>query len=101
MYILKCSDNKYYVGSTRNLIERFILHQKGQASSYTSRRLPVELVYYEDFHRIDDAFKREHQVKRWGRARKEALIEDNHSDLPILSKCTNKSHFQNWKGDEK
>ncbi|MFZ6050502.1 GIY-YIG nuclease family protein [Halocola ammonii] len=36
MYILQCSDNKYYVGSTRDLIERVRLHQKGQASRYTS-----------------------------------------------------------------
>ncbi|MFZ6050923.1 GIY-YIG nuclease family protein [Halocola ammonii] len=95
MYILKCIDNKFYVGSTRNLLKRIELHQKGHASSYTSRRLPVELIYYEEFSRIDEAFEREHQVKKWGRDKKEALIEGRHSELPLLAKCQNKSHFEN------
>lgn len=95
MYILKCIDHKYYVGSARELLKRVELHQKGHASSYTSRRLPVELVYYEEFHRIDDAFNREHQVKKWSRAKKEALIEARNSELPLLAKCRNKSHYKN------
>ena len=95
MYILKCADNKFYAGSTRDLVKRIKLHLQGFASSYTSRRLPVELVYYEEFSRIDDAFNREHQIKKWGRAKKEALIEGSHSDLPLLAQCRNKSHFKN------
>ena len=75
MYILKCANGHYYVGSTDNLEERLFQHQLGQGSNYTRKHLPVELLYYEEFDRIDDAYYREHQIKGWCRKKKEALIE--------------------------
>jgi len=48
MYILKCADGSYYVGSTKNLDLRIVQHQSGKGSRYTSGRLPVELVYGEE-----------------------------------------------------
>ena len=45
MYILKCADNSYYVGSTKDLQRRFAQHQNGEGSEYTKHRLPVELVF--------------------------------------------------------
>ena len=74
MYILKCADDSYYTGSTNNLENRIMQHQNGEGANHTKKRLPVSLVYYEEFDRIDDAFYREKQVQGWSRAKKEALI---------------------------
>jgi putative endonuclease len=85
MYILRCNDNSYYTGSTRNLEIRLYQHQAGGGSDYTKKRLPVELVYFEEFDRIDDAYYREKQVQGWGRKKKEALINGRLDLLPHLA----------------
>jgi len=86
MYILKCSDGSYYTGSTNDLERRLWQHQNGEGALYTKNRLPVELVYYEEYERIDYAFYREKQVKDWSRKKKEALIEGKLEELPRLAK---------------
>ena len=86
MYILRCSDNNLYVGSTRNLEARIKKHNKGKGANYTRKRLPVKLIYYETFHRIDFAFNREKQIQRWSRAKKEALVKGDIEKLVSLSK---------------
>ena len=93
MYILKCSDESYYTGSTRNLSKRISEHNSGSAANYTRRRLPVVLVYFEYFERIEDAFNREKQVQKWSTAKKEALIKRDVNLLKQLSACKNLSHF--------
>ena len=85
MYILQCSDDSYYVGSTVNLEQREWQHQQGEGAKYTARRLPVELVYTEEYPRIDEAYQRENQVKGWSRAKKGALIRGDFDALPGLS----------------
>ena len=84
--MLKCSDDSYYVGSTRNIEVRFWEHQKGVAADYTAKRRPVELVCVELYDRVDDAFYREHQVKKWSRIKKESLIAQNYESLNFLAK---------------
>ncbi|MGV7930665.1 MAG: GIY-YIG nuclease family protein [Spirochaetota bacterium] len=86
MYILKCVDNTYYTGSTVNLERRLQEHQNQQGAYYTSKRLPLELVYYEEYSRIEEAFNREKQVQGWSRKKKEALIEARSEELPALAK---------------
>ncbi len=86
MYILKCLDDTYYTGSTIDLQRRLKQHQQGAGAIYTQKRLPVELVYHEEFQRIDDAFYREKQVQNWGQKKKEALIKGKFQNLPQLSK---------------
>jgi len=86
MYILKCSDGTYYTGSTNDLEKRLWQHQNGEGSEYTKKRRPVELVYFEEYDRIDYAFYREQQVKDWNRKKKEALIEGRIQDLPKLAR---------------
>ena len=85
VYILKCCDDSYYTGSTKDIQRRFDQHQKGMGANHTKKRLPVELVYVEEFQRIDDAFYREKQIQGWSRAKKEALINGQHNILPSLS----------------
>ncbi|KPM47319.1 GIY-YIG nuclease family protein [Jiulongibacter sediminis] len=86
MYILKCSDGSYYVGSTKDLELRVLQHQNGEGANHTRKYLPVELVYFEEFDRIDEAFLREKQIQKWRREKKEALINKQPSKLPILSR---------------
>lgn len=63
-YILKCTDNSYYVGSTINLIERIKAHTEGRCR-YTKSRLPVKLAYSEEYPTLSEAKKREYQIKKW------------------------------------
>lgn len=72
-YILKCSDASYYVGSAENLENRLKEHQRG-LSNYTKTRLPIELVYSEEYPTKEEAAKREYQLKGWSRAKKEKFI---------------------------
>lgn len=85
MYILKCADQSYYTGSTNNLKLRLQQHEAGLGARHTKTRLPVKLVYYEEFDRIDDAFYRERQIHGWSRRKKEALINGNAALLPKLA----------------
>lgn len=56
LYILKCSDNSYYLGHTDNLEKKLSEHQEGNGSNYTASRLPIQLVYHELFASRNDAF---------------------------------------------
>ncbi|HEY4153613.1 MAG TPA: GIY-YIG nuclease family protein [Pseudolysinimonas sp.] len=85
-YMLRCADGSYYVGSTRNLEHRIEQHVLGRGSGYTSRRMPVELVWCEAFDRIDEAYAREKQVQGWSRAKRQALIGGRVDDLRLLAK---------------
>lgn len=86
MYILKCNNDSYYTGSTIDLEKRLKEHNAGLGSNHTKKYLPVELVYYEVFPRIDEAFYREKQIQGWSRVKKEALINSKNHLLPELSK---------------
>ncbi|MFA9392631.1 MAG: GIY-YIG nuclease family protein [Prolixibacteraceae bacterium] len=81
MYILKCSNNTYYTGSTNDLDRRLLEHQTGIGANYTRKHRPVKLVYFEEFDRIDEAFKREKQVQNWSQKKKEALINQHTEKL--------------------
>ncbi len=70
MYILECVDNSYYTGSTFDLKRRFWQHQNGEDANFTKIRLPVKVVYYEEFECIDRAFYREKQIQGWSKAKK-------------------------------
>ncbi|ADH89590.1 Excinuclease ABC C subunit domain protein [Ancylobacter novellus DSM 506] len=74
VYMLRCADGSYYVGSTRGTLEqRLVEHQSGAFPGYTFRRRPVTLIWSEHFSGITDAIAAERQIKGWSRAKKEAL----------------------------
>jgi putative endonuclease len=95
MYILLCSNGSYYTGSTNDLGRRIVEHQKGVGANFTKKHLPVELVYYEVFNRVDKAFYREKQVQGWSKKKKTALINGELNKLNQLASCKNESHFSN------
>jgi putative endonuclease len=87
VYIVRCSDGSYYVGSTRaSLEQRMAEHNTGTFDGYTSRRRPVTLVYDEAFERIEDAVAAERQLKGWSRAKKEALIRGDFAEVSALAR---------------
>ena len=63
-YILKCFDNSYYIGSTTSVQRRLVEHSKGKCL-YTKSRLPIQLVFTQEFQTLSKAKKREYQIKRW------------------------------------
>ena len=86
-YILECYDGSYYTGSTIDLEKRIEEHQSGNGANHTKLRLPVKLVYYEEYPQISQAFYREKQIQKWRRAKKESLISGKYNDLPTLAKA--------------
>ncbi len=86
MYILECRDGTFYVGSTRNLNLRMEQHQAGRGAAYTSRRLPVRLVWADEFNNIGDAYAMEKKLQGWSHAKRLAVIEGRWQDLPGLSR---------------
>ncbi|WJL94389.1 GIY-YIG nuclease family protein [Microbacterium sp. ET2] len=75
VYILRCADGSFYVGSTNDLARRLTQHNAGMGSAYTRRRLPVQLAWSADFARIDEAFAWEKRIQGWSRAKRQALID--------------------------
>ncbi|MBI1337830.1 MAG: GIY-YIG nuclease family protein [Phycisphaera sp.] len=86
MYILRCADGAYYVGTTTDLDARLKTHNSGHGPQFTARRLPVTMVYSEPHENMAQARLREVQIKKWSRAKKEALIEGDTQRLRELSR---------------
>lgn len=76
-YILKCADNTLYTGWTTNLESRLKTHNQGKGAKYTRSRLPVTLLYYEEFETKEEAMSREAAIKKLSRSQKERLIASN------------------------
>ena len=73
-YIIRCSDGTLYTGWTDDIDKRLAAHNSGVASKYTRTRLPVELVYKEEFMSKSEALRRELTIKKMSRAAKQCLI---------------------------
>ena len=73
-YILRCRDNSLYSGITNDLDRRVKVHNSGKGAKYTKSRRPVELVYSEKLKNKSEALKRESEVKKWNKAKKETLV---------------------------
>jgi len=61
-YILRCGDGSFHVGSTRDLARRMEQHHSSMGGDYTRKRQPVELVWFHEFDRIDEAYALEKRV---------------------------------------
>ena len=74
VYILKCSDGTYYTGYTTDPKRRTQTHNSGKGAKYTRARIPVELIYTEEYDDKIEAQRREYAIKQLTRAEKEKLI---------------------------
>jgi len=88
--MLKCADNSFYIGHTDDLEKRMAEHVSGYGCVYTSKRLPVQLVYAEAFSSRDEAFVAERKIKKWTRSKKEALIDKDWDKVRFLAKRATK-----------
>ena len=86
IYIVRCVDQSLYIGTTRDTLEiRVAQHNAGTFGGYTSTRRPVKLIYSEWLTNITDAIAAERKLKKWTRAKKEALIRGDVAALHELS----------------
>lgn len=86
LYILECSDGTFYTGSTNDIDRRIAEHQSGIGSNYTSKKLPVKLLYVEESQYVQDAFYREKQIQKWSHKKKLALINGDIDSVSALAK---------------
>ena len=86
VYILRCADSSYYTGHTDNLEQRICEHQSGLSDSYTSGRLPVELVFSQACSTREEALSAEQQIKGWSRKKKEAMMRGDWVEVSRLAK---------------
>ncbi len=87
VYLLQCSDQSLYCGSTRKgMEERLSEHQNGNyEKSFTFKRRPVTLLWCEHFATITDAVDCERRIKGWSRAKKMAMAQGNWEEVSRLS----------------
>lgn len=85
VYILRCADRSLYVGRTQDLERRLAEHCNRQGCAYTALRLPVEMVFSQNFANENEAYTAEQQIKGWSRKKKEALINNDWNQIVKLS----------------
>jgi predicted GIY-YIG superfamily endonuclease len=88
VYILECADGSFYTGCTTNLEQRIGQHNAGTFGGYTARRRPVKLLWSQEFSDIHDAIEAERKLKKWTRAKKMALMQNDFQLLHELSQST-------------
>jgi putative endonuclease len=87
MYMLKCSDDSFYVGHTDNIELRIAQHEQGSIPScYTYWRRPVTVVFVQDFVTREEALMMERRIKGWSRAKKIALVDRDWESISRLAK---------------
>lgn len=74
VYILSCRDGSLYTGWTTHLEQRVKVHNQGKGAKYTRSRLPVKLLYWEEYPDKGEALRREAAIKKMTRKQKEELI---------------------------
>jgi len=85
-YILRCADGSYYTGHTDDLERRMAEHRHGGFCDFTSRRLPVALAWGQEFPSRVEALTAERQVKKWSRAKKDALVAGNWGQVSFFAR---------------
>lgn len=85
-YILRCADGTYYVGHTDNLEQRWGQHQAGEIRGCTSERRSLEFMWAEELPTREEALAAELRIKKWSRAKKEALIMQDWDRLSHFAK---------------
>ena len=74
VYLVRCRDGSIYTGITDDVEARLRTHNLGKGAKYTAQRRPVSLVYQEPHRDQGSAKRREAEIKRWSRRRKDDLV---------------------------
>lgn len=95
VYILLCADDSFYTGVTNDLERRVGEHYSDESKiSYTSKKRPLKLVFFEEFNDVKQAIELEKQVKGWSRRKKQAFIDEDWERLKLYSK--NYAEYKNY-----
>ena len=86
VYILECTGGHCHVGHTEDLEARLKAHLAGVGADFTWRHPPLRMVFTEEFLEESSAVRREAQLKRWSRAKKQALLCGRFDQLHRLSR---------------
>ncbi len=86
VYILECADGSYYTGHTKGLEIRLAQHASRKIPGYTASRLPVSLIFSQEFLTREEAIASERQIKGWSRKKKEAMIRSDWDEVARLAK---------------
>lgn len=87
VYMLECIDKSIYVGHTDNMQQRLSQHVHAVFSNcHTAKRLPVKLIWQQEFASRDDAFRAERKIKKWTQNKKRALAANQWDIVSLLSK---------------
>jgi len=86
LYILKCRDGRYYVGSARHDLDRRLAQHHAGESTYTATRRPLELIFVQEFEDPRDLVAMERRLKGWTRAKKEAYMASDIATLRTLAR---------------
>lgn len=82
VYMLKNSLNDLYTGVTSNPTKRLQYHNEKRGAQFTKRDVIFKIVFLEEYSELSDARKREIQIKKWRRDKKEVLIQKYKNYLP-------------------
>ena len=83
VYILKCADQTFYIGTAKDIARRLAAHNARKGAKYTRPRLPVRVVYQEGPMSLTRALRREYQLKQLTRTQKQALIKGRLKVAPL------------------
>ena len=101
-YMVLCSDDKFYVGVTNDVVRRVVEHNSDKfPKSFCHIRRPVQLVFVRTFFDIIDAISYEKQIKKWSHKKKWALALGDLKLVHKLAECRNESHFGNISSEKK
>jgi len=91
VYMLLCADKSYYIGHTNNIEKRICEHENGTyPCCYTKSRLPVKIVFIQGFETRHEAFVAERQIKKWSRAKKQALVKQDWNEVSFFARRKSK-----------
>ena len=85
-YVLMCSDGSYYAGYTNDLQKRLRTHNEGKGAKYTRGRLPVSIIYHEEYDTKQEAMKAEYAFKQLDRKKKEKFLKKDVDDIHEATK---------------
>lgn len=87
VYILHCNDGSYYIGHTDNIEARISAHeQRHFPRCYTASRLPVKVVFVQEFASRGEALAAERQMKMWSRIKKKAFVDGDYTLLKYIAR---------------
>lgn len=73
-YLARCADDSLYSGTCIHIQEREKMHNSGKGAKYTRSRLPIQIIYSEEYETLHEARQRESAVKKLTKIQKEALL---------------------------